>query len=276
MQPDALAQFIALARLPDEELDLARAALLIAAVEHPGVDVDFYLRALDSLARPLAERLRPPAADDPLFCVNTLSQYLVDDLGFRGNAEDYYDPRNSCLNDVLQRRAGIPITLSLVYVEVGKRCGVPLVGVGMPGHFLVRHRAVPDLFCDPFHGGILLSADECAARFRDVTRGAMPWSAQHLALVGNRDFIARMLRNLKGVYLQRDDFARALGVMDRLVALLPALPAERRDRGVTRYRAGWLEGAAEDLRAYLAAAPRAPDADAVREMLAGLEGMGEP
>lgn len=270
--PTPLAQFTALARLPDEELDLARAALLIAAVEHPDVDVERGLGVLDALASPLARRLGPATGDDALFRLNSLSQYLVDDLGFRGNTEDYYDPRNSCLNDVLQRRAGIPITLSLVYVEVGKRCAVPLVGVGMPGHFLVRHRDVPDLFCDPFHGGILLSADECAARFRDVTRGAMPWSAQHLATVGNRDFVARVLRNLKGVYLQRDDLARALGVMDRLVALLPGMPAERRDRGVTRYRAGWLEGAAEDLRAYLAAAPRAPDADAVREMLAELEG----
>ena len=270
MPPAALTQFATLARLPDGELDLAEMALLVAAMDEPRLDFEGHLALLDIIARDVAARLG--GDHDPLFCVNTLSQHLVDDLGFRGNTQDYYDPRNSFLNEVLERRVGIPITLALVYVEVGRRCDVPLVGVGMPGHFLVRHQAVEDLFCDPFHGGILLSEQECVERFREVTRGAVPWSKRHLAPVSNREFLARVLRNLKGIYLQQADSERAIAAMDYLVALLPGSPAELRDRGVTRYQVPDYAGALADLRAYLSAAPGAADAEAVRDLVTRMEG----
>ena len=124
--------------------------------------------------------------DDPLYCMNTLSEYLFDHLGFKGNDEDYYDPRNSYLNQVLARRMGIPITLAVVYMEIGRRLKIPLVGIGMPGHFLVRHVEVDDLFVDPFHGGIMLSEDECRERLRERVTGEIPWDPSLLRPVSNQ------------------------------------------------------------------------------------------
>ena len=169
---------------------------------------------------------------DALYCINSLSEYLFDEVGFRGDEDDYYDPRNSFLNEVLNRRIGIPITLSLVCIEVGKRLDIPLVGVGMPGHFLLRHQDEEELSIDPFHRGVLLSEQECAQRMREVTQAEIAWDSRLLAPINNRDFIARTLRNLTGIYWQRQDFRRALMMMDRLVALYPEAARERRDRGL--------------------------------------------
>ena len=134
------------------------------------------------------------AEREPLHALNTLSEYLFDEVGFRGNREDYYDPRNSLLNCVLSRRQGIPITLSLVYVEVGRRLGIPLVGVGMPGHFLVKHQAIDDLYIDPFHSGILLSEFECALRLQEMVGERLRWNPDYLAPVNKLSFIARIMR----------------------------------------------------------------------------------
>ena len=152
-------QFDRMVGAPDEDIDLARAALLIAASEYPTLSIERELFHIDAIAEGVASRMDD---DTPLYQLNTLSEYLFDELKFAGNHTNYHDPRNSFLNDVMERRLGIPITLSLLYIEVGKRLGVPLVGIGMPGHFIVRHRDEPDVFVDPFHGGILLSEDECA------------------------------------------------------------------------------------------------------------------
>ena len=155
---EAWRKLTAIAQYPEEEIELDWAALVLAVTEYPELDIAQETAALDSLAAGVARRLGD--LRDPLFCVNTLSEYLFDELGFRGNQDEYYDPRNSYLNEVLIRRLGIPITLALVYIETGRRLGVPLLGVGMPGHFMVRHRDVEDLFVDPFHGGILLTEEE--------------------------------------------------------------------------------------------------------------------
>ena len=221
-------QFTRLVAVPDAEIDLGRAALQIAATRYPALDVDSCLRRLDGLASGARELIGD--AQDPLHCSNALSQFLFDEAGFRGNTDDYYDPRNSYLSDVLDRRPGIPITLSLLYIEVGRRLEIPLVGIGMPGHFLVRHRDVADLFVDPFHSGMLLSEAECAQRVEDVTGGRLQWHPAHLAPVDNRSFLARMLRNLKVIYLQRLEHQEALSVLDLLVALLPDDADEQRDR----------------------------------------------
>lgn len=251
--------------LPDVEIDLAQAALLIAATEYESLDFDAQRAKLDSMAADVAVRL--PAEPDPLFAVNTLSEYLFDELGFRGNQDDYYDPRNSYVNEVLGRRLGIPITLSVVYVEVGKRLGVPLVGVGMPGHFLVKHRDVGDLYIDPFSGGILLSEIECADRMRRLGSADLQWDARYLAPVTNREFVARMLRNLKAIYLERGEDHRAVIVLDRLVTLQPQAAYERRDRGVVLFRLGRYAKALEDLESYLASAPNGPDAAEILHLL---------
>ena len=219
----ALEQF-ALAAACDE-IDLAQMALLIAAAEYPDLDVTEELQALDSLAAGASRRLGQER--DPLARANALSEYLFDEVGFRGNREDYYDPRNSFLNEVLSRRLGIPITLSLVYIEVGKRLAMPLVGVGMPGHFLVRFSpGQEDLMIDPFHRGILLSEQECAQRLQEVAGAAVPWDQSYLAPVSNRELIERILRNLRGVYVRRHDQPRALRTTEWLLALQSQSPLE--------------------------------------------------
>jgi len=267
---EAWRQFAAIARSPEEDIDLDWAALVLAATEYPELDVDHELAVLDSLAAGAARRVGDQR--DPLFCVNTLSEYLFDELGFRGNDEDYYDPRNSFLNDVLARRLGIPITLSLIYVETGRRLGVPLDGVGMPGHFIVSHRVVEDLFVDPFHGGILLTEQECADLVRQATQADVPWDRRYLAPIGNREFIARMVRNLKGAYMERQDHSRALRMIDWLLAAQPEAVEERRDRGIVSYRLGNYSEALDDLRTYLASPSRVGDAEAVRDLIARIEG----
>ena len=170
---------IAEAESDDASVDLARAALLFALVEYPDLDIDHELSLLDSLAAGAALRLGDNR--ETIFAINTLSEYLFDEVGLQGNTDEYYDPRNSYLNQVLKRQLGIPITLSLVYLEVGKRLGIPLVGIGMPGHFLLRHRDETELFVDPFNRGILLSEEECAQRLTEITQSRMDWDPNYCA-----------------------------------------------------------------------------------------------
>ena len=264
-----LKQFTILAHVPDEEIDVARSAFLIAATEYPDLDIDQQVQLLDSLAAGASRRLGD--GQDNLFFLNTLAEYLFDEVGFRGNQEDYYDPDNSFLNRVLSRRLGIPITLSLLCREVGQRIGIPLVGIGMPGHFLLRHQNEGDLFLDPFNRGILLSVEECAQRLNDVARREIAWDPAFLAPVGNRDFIARILRNLKGIYLNGADHGRAIGIMDLLVELLPVEANERRDRGLLHFEMDHWEQAREDLRYYLESGPPNQDTAAVRWMLGRID-----
>ena len=268
---DAWEQFVRMAGLPDDEIDLARAGFLIAAMEFPGLDLDHQFGQLDSLAAGVAGRL--DTSRDPLFCVNTLSEYLFDELGFQGNLDDYYDPQNSFLNEVLRRRLGIPITLSLVCIEVGKRLDIPLLGVSMPGHFLLRHQQEEDLFIDPFNKGILLSEEECAQRLQQVTQANIPWDSRYLAPVSNRDFVARILRNLKNIYLEREDHNRAIMTIDRLILLQPEATQERRDRGIVRYNLGHHEEALEDLTDYLDSDPEGGGVGDVEQLVRHLRDM---
>ncbi len=262
---EAYRQFLAATGLPDEDINLARASLLIAASEYPDLDVDSQLAALDSLAAAASARIGDDG--DPFYGVNKLSEYLFDEVGLSGNNDDYYDPRNSYLNDVLTRRIGIPITLSLVCVLVGDRAGIPLQGVGMPGHFLVSHRNEAGLVIDPFHRGIMVSEEECSERLKQVAGANAEWDASYLDPVSNREFLARMLRNLKGIYLQRRDHPRVLSIIDFLVALAPEAPGERRDRGLIHYQLGHLEEALEDLRFYLEATPSGPQHGPVQRLV---------
>ena len=221
--------FAHVAARPEEELDLGAAALLIAEVEYPGLDVAHYLSMLDDMAD--AVRGRAGAASGPDALREAMGHHLFESLGFRGNGEHYYDPRNSFLNEVIDRRVGIPITLSVVVLEVGRRLGLALEGVSFPGHFLVRHRAGErEVLLDPYHGGAALSRADLEERLRAVPGHGdkAELAPAHLAPASKRQILVRMLNNLLGIYRDRQkDAARTRGVLERLAILNPATLKER-------------------------------------------------
>lgn len=265
---EILARFADLVDKPDADIDLARAALHVAMLEYPRMDVDAELSSLRRLARGAAERM--PEGGDPLYRVNTLSEYLFDELGFKGDEENYYDPRNSHLNQVLERRLGIPITLSLVYMEVGRLLGAPMLGIGMPGRFLVRHAEIDDLYVDPFHAGILLSGDECRRIVEDYMPEGFEWHPALLSPASNRQILARMVRNLKAIYMEGDDYVRALEVSELALALEPDSIYNRRDRGIAHYQLGHSAEALDDLSRYLDAAPTDSSTEGIHALAAEL------
>jgi regulator of sirC expression with transglutaminase-like and TPR domain len=264
------ATFAAMLREDDEALDVARAALAIAQSELPSIDSDAYVRQLDLMAERIAARVGPRAtAQEKVLAIN---QHLFQDLGFRGNLEDYYDPQNSFLNRVLDRRLGIPITLSLVYIEVGRRLGLPIVGVGLPGHFVVKVAdADGEILIDPFYQGVVLDRAECQRRLDAIYGGKVTLTEPFLAAVGKRDVLARMLYNLKRIYLRNNDQRRAIDVLDKLLVLQPYAFEDRRDRGMLLYKAGAYAAALDDLRAYLQFLPNASDAASVQRAIAACE-----
>lgn len=209
-------RFVELMGRPESDVDLAEAALLIAAHAKPGLVVDEWLSRLDSIAATC------PAAD-----LDGLRRHLFETLGFRGNTTSYDDPRNSYLDDVLERRTGIPITLSLVAIEVGRRVGVPLVGVGLPGHFVVKHAAVPPVLLDPFGGGRQLDLDECAELVGRVYGQPVEITPDMVAEVGTFAMLARMLANLRQLFLATGDAVDAEWVVRLRVAIPGVDPAER-------------------------------------------------
>ena len=268
----ARVQFAALVQQPEEQWHLDRAALLIAQEAYPDLAIEQYLRRLDVLAEAARARLPRVAGhamwsrDDVLPAVR---EVLVEREGFGGNEEDYHDPRNSFLNEVLDRRVGLPITLSLVYMEVSRRLGVPAQGIGLPGHFIVGWP--PDRpngetrYLDPFHGGRELTVDDCGELFREMFGTDIPFSEDLLQAVGKRALIARILRNLKLHYVGGQQFQLALDAVERILLVEP-VAAEVRDRGVILAHMGQLSAAWSDLQAYVQAAPDYPDVEQVREL----------
>jgi regulator of sirC expression with transglutaminase-like and TPR domain len=249
-----------------EGTDLGRAALAIARIAHPGLDPAPSLAALDALASGARGHLggHPAAAD--------VAAYLFRECGFRGNQADYYDPRNSCLNDVLDRRAGIPITLSVVFMEVASRLGLAVEGVGFPGHFLVRVAGGEEpLLLDPFFGGRAIGREELLVRYRalgGVDVPALP--ADALATTGTIGILTRMLRNLLRIYLKRAEHARALEATDLLLVAVPDSADELRIRGLLYEQLECFGAALDDFRRYLVVAPAAQDAEQIRDRVARL------
>jgi regulator of sirC expression with transglutaminase-like and TPR domain len=251
---------------PEEAIALAQAALYLAQEEYPDLDSDRYLNQLDRMATEVADRL--PTERYPLRVIQTINQYLYQDLGFRGNTDDYYDPRNSYLNQVIDRRTGIPITLSLVYLEIAQRVGFPMVGVGMPGHFLIRPALDEmEVFVDPFHQGEVLFAEDCQERLSQIYGRPVPLRPEFLKSITAHQFLARMLSNLKVIYLNQGEMVKTLATIDRILLLFPDAPVEHRDRGLLHYQMKRWNEATEDLQYYLTQTPTAEDAPIIRQMI---------
>lgn len=252
----------------EDDIDLAEAALLVATHACPGLDVPRYIARLDELGAALGSRL---AAGAPVSeRIAALNQYLFGDLGFAPNPDDYYDPRNSFLHDVLERRVGIPITLSVLYMEVGRRIGLQLQGVSFPGHFLVKC-AVADgmVVLDPYSGGISLGVTDLQKRLRETQGGEVSRAivASLLVAAGKKDIILRMLRNLKAIYLGEHEFDKALAIMNWIVAAAPEQALELRDRGMVYHELECFRAAQADLEQYLQRTPAAEDMHAIRQRL---------
>ncbi|MEM6503550.1 MAG: transglutaminase-like domain-containing protein [Cyanobacteria bacterium P01_C01_bin.89] len=263
-------QFIQEVRQPESEIDLARAALLIAQEAYPILDIDLCLDELQGIADEIRPKL--PTERYPLKVLQVINGVLFDELGFRGNEDDYYDADNSYLNAVLERRLGIPITLSLVYLEVAARLDFPMVGVGLPGHFVVR----PDIddceiFVDGFHGGDILFPEDCKALLSGIYGRPMALEPEFLRPVPPKQFLMRMLANLKGIYLSKKDISEALSIVNRMLILFPDNIQQTRDRGLLHYQAGNLKPARWDLEQYLTLSPKAEDRDLIRRLLTRME-----
>jgi regulator of sirC expression with transglutaminase-like and TPR domain len=263
----ARARFAELVGGGDMDFDLAEATLLIAAEAYPGLDVARYVRALDGLAAEAEPLVR--AADTDSERVRRLVEFLSVDRCFRGNQDDYYDRRNSFLNEVLERRTGIPITLAVVYMEVARRLGLVLLGVGFPGHFLAKHPGSSDLIVDPFFGQIL-SARDCAQRLRAVLGENARLEPAHLRAATPKEMLVRILRNLKQIYLQARELDAALSCSERILLVEPELAHELRDRGLLYEQLECFAAARGDLERFLALAPDDPSADTIRDRLIDL------
>jgi regulator of sirC expression with transglutaminase-like and TPR domain len=242
------------------EMDLDRAALTLATIEFPGLEMDNCLRTLDTFASEIGARARGGSGREYVDAVN---HFLFREIGIRGNEEDYYDPHNSCLNEVLARRVGIPITLSVLYIEISRRLSRPVFGIGLPGHFVVQYNdGQYSTFIDPFHGGELLSADQCYDRAQMAIG-----DPRILAPVGNRQILFRMINNLRGIYFSRRKYAKALQVMDLLIEVSPQLAELRKQRAQLHLQTQDMRAARTDLQEYLRLSPDAEDREAIETQL---------
>ena len=261
-------------RRPEPEIDLARCALLVAKEQYPQLAVEQYLSRLDGLAEEVKDRLDQESA--PLIVLQELLDTLYERHDFRGNRDAYYDPRNSFLNDVLDRETGIPLTLGIVVLEVGWRLGLPLEGVNFPHHFLVRFRGEGvDLLVDPFDGGRTRFQDEAQELLDRFYGGMVRVRDSFLETADRRDMLVRLLNNLKGLWLIVRDDRTALGAVERLLLLRPGAPEEHRAGGLLLARLGRAEEAVDHLRRYLEVRPDASDADRIRGIVDELRAGGE-
>jgi regulator of sirC expression with transglutaminase-like and TPR domain len=275
----SLEAFAALFSRDEERIDLARACLMLAQDVYPDLDVERYLGEIESMALRLRGRMPEGAGVEER--VVALNDYLFGELRYRGNTEAYYDPRNSYLNEVIERRTGIPITLSVLYMELGRRVGLPLQGVSFPGHFLVRLRVRGGtLVLDPFQAGIPQSADELRERLRRVVPegalaagrkgklalGDLPLE-QFLEPAGARQIVARVLRNLKTIYREQGRPERLLAVLNRILVVAPDSSAELRERAYAYEKLECYRAALKDLTDYAEREPAAADSEEVRARL---------
>lgn len=253
----------------DAAIDLAQAALLIASLMYPDLDSAYYLSRLDALARRVREVLTLPApSDQPQLpatldlsvVITAMNTVLIEEEHFHGNRQDYNNPENSFLNQVLERHIGIPVTLSLLYMEVGKRVGIHFDGIGFPYHFMVRCELPSGpVYLDPFTDGRLLDEHDCVERIRRAAGRRLKIHPHLFEPISHRSMLTRMLTNLKRIYIDREDYASALSICDLLLLLNPGAAAERRDRGHIHLQLKHYSRSLRDLSAYVEQEPHAED-----------------
>ena len=276
-QQRAFRAFETLVAGEDMAIDLSLAALLIANLEYPELDIAHYMAQLDSLAERVRALLgltgagtleKLPVNMDVSAVIAAMNTVLFGQEHFHGNTEDYYNSSNSFLNEVLERHTGIPIALSLLYMEVGRRVGVWFDGIGLPFHFVVGCRFQQKrIYIDPFESGRVLSEQECRTRVRQVIGKKDKIPTQWFEPVSRKYLLIRMLNNLKHIYLHSEDYARALRICDCILVLAPRSPQERRDRGVIYLQLKRYGRALRDLAAYLQLAPLAEDHDEIQRQV---------
>lgn len=249
----------------DEKIDLIRAALMIARAEYPDLDIEAYASRIEELARRVAA-LSPDL--HPQRTLSALKHVLFEELKLRGNREDYYDPRNSFLNDVLDRGLGIPITLSIVYMEVARRVGLHLFGVGLPGHFLLKryNEDGQEMLIDCFNRGDVVSRQDCQSKLDEIYSGEMKMRPEFLHPISRRQILMRMLNNLKTVYLSTRNFRKALAIADLILVIYPRSAEDVKQRALLRYSMNLHRLASEDLDEYLKMSPNASDAEEIKQM----------
>ena len=256
--------FLSLAQSNDAEIDLSLGALLIAKDIYPELDVSVYMDQLDKMALDVKERIGK--IDEPGRQIALLNRYLFEEKAFKGNQDDYYNPRNSYLNDVLERKLGIPITLSIVYIEIGKRIGLPIAGVGFPGHFIVKHKGrFLETYIDPYHGGRILSDDALREQLETVFDKPTPIHSKFLRQVNNKEILARILRNLKQIYFKEEAYDLSVLASERITALLPDFAEEHRDLGYLYYKVKAYGKSRKSFQEYLRIAGDAPDREDIEE-----------
>ncbi|MBM2806877.1 MAG: Tetratricopeptide repeat protein [Deltaproteobacteria bacterium] len=266
MATDPYREFRQAADRPEEQIDLGRAALTISLPEYPTLDFSAFLGRISDLALEVTERAGVDA--DVFRSIAALNFVLFARHGFSGNRDDYYDPKNSFLNQVIERKTGIPITLSVLYMEVAERVGLTVNGVGFPGHFMVTVRADGnEIVIDPFNSGDIKTEEDLAVMLQQMYGGKLGFRREFLAPVSKKQILTRMLTNLKAIYVKANDMVKTLGTLDRLLILDPASAADTRDRGVIYTRLECFGQAKDDFERYLELAPDADDATAVREQL---------
>ena len=258
-QSDAIRLFGEMVSRREEEIELAKAALLFAKEEYPDLDIDVYLRKLDLMAEEIKSRVGHNTS--PYFLITEINNYLFKEEGFRGNENDYYDPKNSFLNDMLDRKTGIPITLSVLYMEIANRLGLPLLGVGFPGHFVVKYSGLgEEILIDPFNKGRILSFKDCKEIIDRIYGSRMQFQSEFLQPVTKKQILSRMLHNLKGIYLNSKNYIKALSVVDMILLVDTLAMDELRDRGLLYYNLECFSQALFDLETYLKYSPQAQSA----------------
>jgi len=250
----------------DERIDLLGGALLIAETEYPQLRPELYIRKIEELA--LRAKSLLSETPDAAQSIQVLNRVLFEEEQLRGNNDDYYDPRNSFLNDVLDRKLGIPITLAVIYMEIARRIGFPLFGVGMPGHFLLKHYDVDgrESLIDCFESGKILSATDCQRRLNEIYSGQLTLQPNFLGAIPRRQILMRMLNNLRSVYLTRRNFRKGLQIVDLILAIYPRSPEDVKQRAVMLHELGQASRALEDFDLYLKMSPEASDADEIRQV----------
>jgi regulator of sirC expression with transglutaminase-like and TPR domain len=256
----------------EERINLVKTALLLAKrVAYPHLHIDNYLFRIEKMAAEIESRVDCETSD-PNSLIDLINNFLFVEQGFHGNDDDYYDPRNSFLNDVMDRRTGIPITMSTLYIELARRVGLGLDGVGFPGHFIVKYSGPGDgILIDPFNKGRILSEKNCQDILDRIYGGGVKLRGEMLVSSTKKQIISRMLNNLKGIYVDSKNHQKALSVVELILELNPDSVSEVRDKGLLYYELECFSQALHDLETYLNLSPNAPDRDVITNIVSRLK-----